>query len=154
MACTPAICVPKCVCVCVCVSVCICLSTWRCSSRRTTCRALERALKQPLPPPPPASSSPASGLPFPFSRRRASSLCRLFNYILAKGSSVEKAAQKNVRTQRNKNEVEGAAGGRERSEERGRAGQRGLLSKVPLLVIDMCLMSAFYLHLPAEGERQ
>lgn len=76
-------------------------------------------------------------------------MCRLFNYILAKGSSVEKAAQKNVRTQRNKNEVEGAAGGRERS-----AGQRGLLSKVPLLVIDMCLMSAFYLHLPAEGEKE
>lgn len=137
------------VCPSVCVRVCVCLSTWRCSSRRTTCRALERALKQPPPPPPPASSSPPSGLPFPFSRRRASSLCRLFNYILAKGSSVEKAAQKNVRTQRNKNEVEGAAGGREKS-----AGQRGLLSKVPLLVIDMCLMSAFYLHLPAEGEME
>lgn len=129
--------------VCACVSV--CLSTWRCSSRRTTCRALERALNKPPAPP----TSPPSGLPFPFSRRRASSLCRLFNYILAKGSSVEKAAQKNVRTQRNKNEVEGAAGGRERS-----AGQRGLLSKVPLLVIDMCLMSAFYLHLPAEGEME
>lgn len=143
----PYVCPSVCVCLSVCVSV--CLSTWRCSSRRTTCRALERALKQP----PPASSSPPtsppSGLPFPFSRRRASSLCRLFNYILAKGSSVEKAAQKNVRTQRNKNEVEGAAGGKERS-----AGQRGLLSKVPLLVIDMCLMSAFYLHLPAEGEKE
>lgn len=139
----PSVCVGACVCVSVCVSV--CLSTWRCSSRRTTSRALERALKQPPPPP----TSPPSGLPFPFSRRRASSLCRLFNYILAKGSSVEKAAQKNVRTQRNKNEVEGAAGGRERS-----AGQRGLLSKVPLLVIDMCLMSAFYLHLLAEGEME
>lgn len=139
------------VCVRVCGSVCICLSTWRCSSRRTTCRALERALKQSPPPPPSPPSSPPTGLPFPFSRRRASSLCRLFNYILAKGSSVEKAAQKNVRTQRNKNEVEGAAGGRERSAGRG---QRGLLSKVPLLVIDMCLMSAFYLHLPAEGETE
>lgn len=119
-----------CVRLCVCVRMCICLSTWRCSSRRTTCRALERALKQP--PSPSRSLRPRLALPFPFSRRRASSLCRLFNYILAKGSSIEKSSAEKVRTQGNKNEVVGGSLRRERS----------LLSKVPLLVIDMCLMSA------------